>query len=76
MTADLEAVVVAAYVFADEYPVLARRGPTIHRRLSVFDGLANPKPGETARGRTRATEAGIGCPACLSRRRGPAARLP
>jgi hypothetical protein len=33
MTADLEALVVAAYVFADEYPVPARRG----RRAEVSD---------------------------------------
>ena len=33
MTADLEALVVAAYVFADEYPVPARPG----RRVRVTD---------------------------------------
>lgn len=29
MTPDLEALVVAAYVFADEYPVSARPGPAV-----------------------------------------------
>ena len=76
MTAELEAVVVAAYRSADENRPLARRGPCDPPSANRCSMVANPKPGETARGRTHAAEAGIGFPTCPSWRRGPAARLP
>ena len=40
MTPDLEALVVAAYVFADEYPVPARPGPRVKTNDAELVALA------------------------------------
>ena len=48
MTAELEAVVVATYVFADEYPSLARRGPCdppSANRCSMVSRIPNRRDG-------------------------------